>query len=206
MKLVVEERGYKRLIIMATALGGAMAFLERLGVFETVLPFLLVFTLVFAFLEKTKIFGTEKYKSESGKEYDVTRKNMNSMAAFCIAFFVIASAQLVKLISEVTSKVMIILILIFCFMLVVGVMRKEDKEGFQLGKGWIIAFEVIAFVAIALIFLNALGWLDDIFNFITGVWGSEATASLILIIIIVGFMFFITWGDNKPGEKKEEKK
>jgi len=190
---------------MATALGGAMAFLERLGVFETVLPFLLVFTLVFAFLEKTKIFGVEKYKSDSGTLYDVSRKNLNSMVAFCIAFFVIASAQLVKLISEVTSKVVLLIILIFCFMLTVGAMRKEEKEGFELSKTWIIIFEVITFIAIILIFLNALGWLDYIFTFFSGVWGSEATASLILVLVIVGFMFFITW-DSKPSGKKEEKK
>jgi ABC-type xylose transport system permease subunit len=188
-----------------TALGGAMAFLERLGVFETVLPFLLVFTLVFAFLEKTKIFGTEKWKSQSGTVYDVTRKNMNSMAAFCIAFFVIASAQLVKLISEVTSKIVLLIVLIFCFMLTVGAMRKEDKEGFELSKTWIVVFEIIVFIAIALIFLDALGWLDDIFDFLGGIWGSEATASLVLVIIMIGFMAFITW-DKKPGEKKEEKK
>ena len=188
-----------------TPLGGALDFLNRLGVFETVLPFLLVFTMVFAFLEKTKIFGTEKYKSASGTVYDVTRKNMNSMVAFVIAFFVIASAQLVKLISEVTSKFVLLIILIFCFMLTVGVMRKEDEKGFELSKTWIIVFEVIAFVAILLIFLDALGWLDKIFNFIGGIWGSEATASLIMIIILIGFMLFITY-DSKPGDKKDEKK
>lgn len=188
-----------------TPLGGALDFLARLGVFETVLPFLLVFTMVFAFLEKTKIFGTEKYKSASGTVYDVTRKNMNSMASFVIAFFVIASAQLVKLISEVTSKFVLLIILIFCFMLTVGVMRKEDKEGFELSKTWIIVFEVITFVAILFIFLDALGWLDKIFNFVGGIWGSEATASLIMVIILIGFMFFITH-DPKPGEKKEDKK
>jgi hypothetical protein len=188
-----------------TALGGAMAFLERLGVFETVLPFLLVFTMVFAFLEKTKIFGTEKFKSQSGTVYDVTRKNMNSMVAFVIAFFVIASAQLVKLISEVTSKIVLLIILIFCFMLTVGVMRKEDEKGFELSKTWIIVFEIITFVAIILIFLNALGWLDKIFNFVGGIWGSEATASLIMVIILIGFMVFITW-DSKGESKKEDKK
>jgi phosphatidylglycerophosphatase A len=130
---------------------------------------------------------------------------MNSMAAFVIAFFVIASAQLVKLISEVTSKVVLLIVLIFCFMLTVGVMRKEDKEGFELSKTWIVVFEVIAFIAIIMIFLNALGWLDKIFNFLGGVWGSEATASLILVLILIGFMVFITW-DSKPGDKKEEKK
>ncbi|MGV8162784.1 MAG: hypothetical protein ACP5N2_05640 [Candidatus Nanoarchaeia archaeon] len=189
---------------MATALGGAMAFMERLGVFETVLPFLLVFTLVFAFLEKTRIFGTEEFKSDSGTIYKVSRKSLNSMAAFCIAFFVIASAQLVKLISVVTSQIVLLIILIFCFTLTVGAMRKEEKDGFELSKTWIIIFEIITFIAIALIFLNALGWLDDIFNFVNGMWGSEATASLVLVLLLIGFMVFITY-EKGPGKKDEKK-
>ena len=35
-------------------------FLDRLGVYEVLLPFLLIFTLVFAILEKTRAFGTEE--------------------------------------------------------------------------------------------------------------------------------------------------
>jgi hypothetical protein len=191
---------------MATAFGGALAFLTRLGVFETVLPFLLVFTLVFAFLEKTKVFGVEKYRSDvDNVVYDVPKKNLNSMAAFCIAFFVVASAQLVALVSEVTSKVVLLIILVFCFTLTIGAFQKEQKEGFALNKTWTVVFEIIVFVGIALIFLNALGWLDDIFNWLNGVWGSEATASLVMVLLLIGLMVFIT-RDKKPGNSKDAEK
>jgi len=96
-----------------SAFRGALEFMDRLGIFDTVLPFLLVFTLIFAFLEKTKIFGTEEYRSEiDGKQLRISRKNLNSMAAFTIAFFVVASTQLVALISELTSKVVLLIILV----------------------------------------------------------------------------------------------
>ena len=36
-------------------------FLDKLGVYEVLLPFLLIFTIVFAILEKTKVFGTEDF-------------------------------------------------------------------------------------------------------------------------------------------------
>ena len=39
---------------------GGLAFLEQVGVYDVVLPFLLAFTLVFALLEKTKILGVQK--------------------------------------------------------------------------------------------------------------------------------------------------
>ena len=189
----------------ASAFGSAIEFMHNVGIFDTVLPFLLVFTLVFAFLEKTKVLGTEKWRSEDGKFYDVTRKNMNSMIAFVIAFFVVASSQLVALISELTSKIVLIMVLILMFMMTVGVMYKEDDKGFELSKGWKNTFTIITFIAVTGIFLDAMNWLDPIFNFFNSFWGSETTASIILIAMIIGFIFWIT-ADKKPGTpaKKED--
>ena len=39
---------------------GIIEFFEKIGIYDVVLPFLLVFTIVFAILEKTKVFGTLK--------------------------------------------------------------------------------------------------------------------------------------------------
>ncbi len=190
---------------MATsAFRGALEFMERLGIFDTVLPFLLVFTLVFAFLEKTKIFGTEEYRSEiDGKQLKISRKNLNSMAAFTIAFFVVASTQLVAMISELTSKVVLLIILVFSFTLTVGAFQKEEKDGFFLNKTWTTVFEIIVFFGIALIFLESLGWLDLVLGWLNGLWGSEATASVIMLLVIVGFMIYITWTPEKHGDKKK---
>ncbi|MCF7866077.1 hypothetical protein K9L67_00550 [Candidatus Woesearchaeota archaeon] len=190
----------------ASAFGGAIEFMQRVGVFDTVLPFLLVFTLVFAFLEKTKVLGTEPWRSDiDHKFHQVTRKNMNAMIAFVIAFFVVASSQLVALISELTSKIVLIMVLILMFSMTVGVMSRENKEGFELPKGWITLFTIIIFIAITAIFLDAMGWLNIIYGFLDSFWGSEATASVILIAIIIGIIFYIT-KDNKPKEAKKEKK
>ncbi|MDP2908831.1 MAG: hypothetical protein Q8N77_03415, partial [Nanoarchaeota archaeon] len=72
---------------MATSpLAGAIEFLNEFGFYDVVLPFLLVFTLVFAILEKTKIFGVEEKKP---------KKNINAMIAFVIALFFVATTELV---------------------------------------------------------------------------------------------------------------
>jgi len=187
----------------ATAFGNAIEFMHRLGVFDVVLPFLLVFSLVFAFLEKTKVLGTDIYISDDTKQkYQIPRKNMNSMIAFVTAFFVVASTKLVALISQIMSQIVLVLILVFSFTLVVGAFRKEEEQGFGLDKGWATAFMIITAIAIAFIFLNALGWLDAVFNFFNGFWGSDATASIILIALIIGFIAFIT-ADRKPSSNKK---
>ena len=46
--------------------GDSINFLVKLGVYDIILPFLLVFVLVFALLEKTKILGTDKVKNKEG--------------------------------------------------------------------------------------------------------------------------------------------
>ena len=43
-----------------TAFGSVIVFFQDLGMYDVVLPFLLVFAIVYAILEKTKVFGTEE--------------------------------------------------------------------------------------------------------------------------------------------------
>ena len=143
--------------------GEAIQFLAKLGIYDVVLPFLLVFTIVFAIMEKTKLLGTEKGKDD--KEY--TKKNLNAMVAFVMAFLVVASAQLVAVINKTLSQVFILLLLIICFMMLAGSFHQQTKEGFFLQKGFYKnIFMVIVFVAIIAIFLNALGWLEIIYEFL----------------------------------------
>ena len=81
-------------------LSGTIAFMAKIGVYDVVLPFVLVFTLFFAFLEKSQVLGIEVVKDSKGAEHRFTRKNLNAIIAFSAAFFVVASAQLVRRLKE----------------------------------------------------------------------------------------------------------
>ncbi|HLC95896.1 MAG TPA: hypothetical protein VJH97_01070 [Candidatus Nanoarchaeia archaeon] len=184
---------------MASGFRNVIDFFAEVGLYDVVLPFLLVFTIVFAIFEKTRILGTEEI---DGKQY--ARKNLNAMAAFVIAFFTIASAELVEIISEVSSNVVILLLASVLFLLLVGSFFKEEKEGFWLQqKGWQIFFMIIMFVGIVLIFLNAVGWLDQVWGFLSEGSGGNAVGSIILIVIIILFMVYIV-KDNKEGSEKKK--
>ena len=43
-------------MVEASGFRGVIDFLGKLGVYDVILPFLLIFTIVFAILEKTKIY------------------------------------------------------------------------------------------------------------------------------------------------------
>ncbi|MBR9683222.1 hypothetical protein GOV03_01660 [Candidatus Woesearchaeota archaeon] len=173
----------------------AITFLDKLGVYDVILPFLLIFTIMFAILEKTKVLGVEKI---DGK--DLTKKNLNAMVAFVVSFLVIASTELVGVINETMSHVVLLLILVVSFMLLVGVFFGSKEFTLESYPGWTKFFMVLMFMGIVVIFLNALDWLQYIaFLFVN--WNAEWAATIILFIIVIGFMWFIT---TEPKIKKEE--
>ncbi len=186
----------------ATLLSGSVDFLASLGVYDVVLPFLLVFTLLFAFLEKTKILGLEVLKDKNGKEHTFTRKNLNSMVAFTVSFFVIASSQLVRIISEIMANVVILIVLGVSYLLATGVFHTGQEE-YKVSTWEKTTFSIISLVGIIFIVLNALGWLDIFYKFLNRAWYDANIASALMVLVFVGFMVWITW---TPAPKVEEKK
>ena len=184
---------------------GVLLFLDRLGIYDVVLPFLLVFSIMFAILEKTQVLGTEKIGE---KKY--SRKNVNAMVSFVIGFMVIASAQLVDLITDVSSQVVMLLLLSVFFLLLVGSFFKQSEEGVFLEKGWKVLFMVIMFVGIVLVFLEAIKlksgqpFLEWLLQYVGNNFSSNGVASLILLLVVVLLVWFITH-DTKGKESKEAK-
>lgn len=190
----------------ATVLGGTIEFMAQLGVYDIILPFLLVFTLMFATLEKTRLLGVEIVVDKSGKEHTFTRKNMNSIISFTTAFFVIASAQIVRIISEVIANTMILLVTGFSFMLAIGLSHTGSGEFSlsQLGKGWEVGFWIANLIGIVLIFLNAIGWLDKIYRFVMSSLRSSQALTVLLIFVFVGIMLWITHTPTSHIEKSDD--
>lgn len=181
---------------MATPFREAIEFFADVGLFDVVLPFLLVFTIVFAILEKTKVFGVDEVE---GKKY--TKKNLNSITAFVISFLVVASAELVEIITTVSANVVVLLLLVVLFLLLVGSFYVEGDKSVFLEGGWKSMFMVIVFIGILLIFFDALGFLEDIFDFLSG-GRNDIVGAIILLVIVV---LFIAWVVQEP-KRKEAKK
>jgi len=194
---------------MASTFREALLFFDKIGIYDVILPFLLVFTIVFAILEKTKVFGTEEIE---GKKY--TRKNLNAMTAFIIGFLVIASSKLVETIAQVSAHMVVLLMLSVFFLLLVGSFYKESPEGVFLDETWEKIFMVIMFIGISVIFLNAIktesgeSWWSWFWNYLSSHWSSQGIASIILIVIVLIFMGYIVTYDRPKTKsvKKEESK
>lgn len=179
---------------------GAINTLNEIGLYDVILPFLLVFTLVYAILEKTKILGTEEI---NGKE--VSRKNLNSVVAFVIALFVVASSWIVNKINQIAASVVLVIILIFLYILTVGTFfqpTKDEKE-FKIPKGIQYTFMVVAGVAIVIIFVQSMFDFSNIDLNISGFFANIFTPTVIstivlLAIIILALVFIV----REPKSKK----
>lgn len=189
---------------------GIIDFFGDIGIYDVVLPFLLVFTIVFAILEKTKILGTEDI---DGKKY--TKKNLNAIAALVMAFLVIASSRLVALINEAMGNIVILLLLAIGFLLLIGSFFREGEDVFLEKGPWRTLFMVLMFIGIALIFLHAVrtddgeSWLEWFWDYLEDHWETNFVASLIFIVLVVLFMWYIVrepkggGGKSPPAAKKE---
>lgn len=190
---------------------GIIGFFGEIGIYDVVLPFLLVFTIVFAIFEKTKILGVEKVE---GTEY--SRKNLNSIVALVMAFLVVMSSRLVSLINEAMGNIVILVLISISFLLLIGTFYKREEEVF-LGGAWRVLFMILMFIGIILIFLHAIrtedneSWLEWWWDWMEDHWETEWVASIIFIVLVIAFMVYIVKEPHAKGgggtaptiEKKE---
>lgn len=180
-----------------TVLGNVLEFFKELGVYDVVLPFILVFTIMFAILERTKVFGTEK----GPKDTEYTKKNLNAMVSFVIAFMVVASSKLVETITKVSSEIVVLLLLVVFFLMLIASFRSHE----ELSKGklleekvWRTGFMIVIAVCIVFIFLDAIvaedgrTWLEVFWDWLSGFYTDAAVAAIVLIIAVILFMYWVT--------------
>ncbi|HLD12324.1 MAG TPA: hypothetical protein VJB87_01890 [Candidatus Nanoarchaeia archaeon] len=178
---------------MASALGNAIEFLKNFGLFDVILPFLLVFTITFAILEKTKVLGHDKNKEP--------KKNLDAMVAFAIAFFVVAASNIVQAIQASLPAISMVLLIIVVFMLLMGSIMGQQEGSFSL---WVddhkwAAWTVIVFILIAVvsIFLSAFGQLGNVWGFLTTYINENIIATLALIVLVIVALWSVLKG-SKP--------
>ncbi|MBU2634191.1 MAG: hypothetical protein KJ674_03015 [Nanoarchaeota archaeon] len=190
---------------MVSPLESAIQFFKDFGLFDVVLPFLLVFTIVYAILEKTKLLGTVK----TDKDKEIGNKNLNSMVAFVIGLLVVATANVVRAINESLPNIILLMVVVISFLILISVFWKTEEMDFAgKHKGWYRFFMIVLFIAVIAIFLNAIYVVSNgveyslllvILDWIINNWGGAVFASIIMLLVVVGAILLITRG---PGKKE----
>lgn len=120
--------------------------LQQYGITDVLLPFLLVFTLVFAILQKAKILGD--------------KKNFNVILALVMALAVViphvtgtypANADVVNIINTALPNISVGIVAIIMLMLLIGIWGETNFKESKV-TGWMI---LLAFIYVAFVFISA---------------------------------------------------
>lgn len=136
-------------------------------------PFLLVFFIVFALLERTKIFGDGK-------------KQLNGLTALVIGLIFVSAIYPKLVVGKLTMFLSVALVAVFVIMLIWGFIFGDFNEGFK-ATGWMKwILGIIAGISFFGALIWATGWYENFTKFFSGKGlGQDILSNVILIGIIV---------------------
>ena len=150
---------------------------------ETILPFSLVFTIVFAVLEKTKILGEGQ-------------RRVDAIIALVIGLIFVAFGQATDIVVRMIPVLGVALVVILVFMILLGSLYQPGS--FKL-EGWlkIVIGILIAIVVIATV-LILTGGLNYIVGFITA-GNSGLLINGFLVLVVIGAILAVVFGGKGGG-------
>jgi hypothetical protein len=165
--------------------------MDRLGFVDVMLPFLLIFKVLFAVLEKTKILGEAK-------------RNLNVAISIIFALLVViphvtgsfpAGYDPVEVINAALPSVSLFVVAIISLMILIGVFGHDRILLGATAPGWVALISVIALVYI---FGSAAGWWAGGFiDWLESSFGSDVMAVVIMILVFGIIIAFVTGGQER---------
>ncbi len=155
---------------------------------DIILPFLLVFTLVFAILDKTKLLGEGK-------------RQINAIISLVIGLILIGFPFAREIIVKLIPFLVVSLVILFVFMLIFGFVSGK-KEGDVLSFGLKVALGIIFGLAVVVAVLWITGAWDYIYQVVVeGEFAGKIWINVILIAIIGGAIAIVLSSGGKSGDK-----
>lgn len=148
---------------------------------DVILPFLLVFTLVFAVLDKTKLLGEGK-------------KQINAITSLVIGLILIGFPFARDIIVRLIPFLVVALVILFIFMLLYGFVSGK-KEGDVLSPGLKITLGIIAGLAVVVAVLWVTGAWDYIYELtVEGEFSETIWINVFMLAIIGGAIAIVVSG------------
>ncbi len=169
---------------MALNFMNILAQMEDMGVFNIILPFLLVFAITFAILEKVKIFGD--------------KRQINGIIAAILGILVARNQYVVGIINRFLPNISLFMVVILMFLLLFGIFSGEYK-GF---KGSLLGLAMIFSIIFVVWSLTAdfVGERFELPNWLYG-FSDDTQAAVLLIAIFVIVIWYVTKGPPTADEK-----
>jgi hypothetical protein len=153
---------------------------------EFILPFLLIFVLVFAILQRTKLLGEDK-------------KQVDALVALAVGLIFIAIQPAKDFVIAFLPWIGVGIAVIFVFLVLYGFVA-GDLSGDKIPNWMKVVFGILSGLFVIGIILWITGW----YKLITAIdWNSSFWINVILIVVIVATIIIVLKGVGGKSEKKE---
>lgn len=141
---------------------------------QVIYPFLLVFTLIFAILEKSKILGEGK-------------QQIDAIISLSIALIVVAFSYATHIITNLMPFLAVSVVILLVFMILFGFVASTNNEGLKLPRGLQIAFGILIGIGLIVAVIIATGQGSVVYDalFVSG-QPTDLASNILIIAIIIG--------------------
>jgi hypothetical protein len=167
---------------MALDLYSMLATWQNIGVFDFVLPFLLIFTLSFAVLSKAKILGDNK--------------NLNIIVSLVLAFFFLQNPFLIASLQNLLPNVSFAVVIGLMFLLLVGVLLGDRMGDWYTSASLKWATGISIAVIIWAIFSRPGFDFTNFQDILYGFLGPDASGFIVLALVVGGAIFLVRGSDK----------
>ncbi|MBM3246950.1 hypothetical protein FJZ17_00190 [Candidatus Pacearchaeota archaeon] len=153
---------------------------------ELILPFVLIFVLIFAILQKSKLLGDGKTQ-------------VDALIGFVVAALLVGFSQAVDYIAQFTVFLSVGLVILFVFLMLFGFARGTgDGDPLKALKlqYWILGIIFVAVIVGALIITNTWGTVSTFFT--TQGTGQNLLFLVLIIAAVIAVVFSGKSGSSKP--------
>ena len=160
-----------------------MAYENIFGIFthpfltNIILPFLLIFVIVFALLEKSGVLGKDK-------------RNANLLVALVIGFIFIGAQNLIGFTLTFIPLASVFLVVLLGIFLVFGFIDIEKAKGVKIALG--IIFGIALIVAIA--------WSTGVLGIITSVLTADVIGGILIVVLLGGAIALVLASKGKDNK------
>ena len=166
---------------------GGLTILSHPLFVEAILPFILVFTIVFAVLQKSEVLGKGK-------------KQVDAIVSLVVGLLVISFGQAVGIIVQLIPFLAVSLVVLLVLLILLGSFAKEGE--FKLHKSIKVILTVVILVAVVIAVLLISGAWDTVYDFIWLNSGSGFLINIVFVVVVIGAIVSVLLGsggkDKKP--------
>ena len=159
--------------------------LQHEALTDFVYPFLLVFFIIFAILEKTKVLGENR--------------QVNAFVAFVIGLIFVAAVNPKLIVTNLILFLAVAVVIVLVVMLVWGfLVGEEAKFSGPKGLKWVVA--VIVIIAVVIYLFMSEGISDEVYEWLfKSDWSNDVWTNIIFVVIIAVALAVVLAGAKSKG-------